>query len=968
MSDDPRPLERLEEAFDAYLEFDEGATSDERERFLHDHGELRDLLEPMIGADGEPEPLPADGETTLGDFRLLCEIGRGGMGVVHEAWQISLRRRVAVKVLPASLVASPRAIVRFRREAEIMGYLDHPGLVKVYSVGQEGDALYYAMELIDGAPLSERAAGSVVRPEQRVAARLVRQVAEALEHVHRLGVVHRDVKPANILVRPDGTPVLTDFGLARHDALPSMTRAGDFAGTPYYAAPEQAAGQLVDARSDVFALGATLYELLTGRRAFAADTTQGVLDLIRKRDPVDPRRLSSSLSRDLSAIVMKALAKEPHARYQSAGEMADDLRAYEEMRPVRARPLSAGGRLLRWARREPLRATFAAVVGAGTLLVSVLGGYLLSTAEAAEAGAVTLHARKVEDHLASGFVQLAVGYLEGALPEFEAARSLQPDSIEALAGVAISHLRRNAPAEAVAALQRAPELAGSLGLRRLLRRARQEAELEVASDSPELDPVSSPLDHFVVGLSELERGRRDSDRLAGQSALRHFRRAVLGSEHARALYCDHVALAAGDTQDREAALEAADILEHLWPDEYHTWFHVCYALTEIDPMRAVRAGERAIAQGPPSGDPAVYSTIHNNLGNAWSKAGDFERAVASWQLALEANPRNVRACYNLGTYHDRAGGDAPEALRQLQRAVEIDPGYAKAWQSLGQHLLRSGDRPAALDALRRAVAAGPRHVNSRYALARELSRAGNHDEAIEHLQAAVEVAPDSAGLWYALGNALRHVERGKDAVAALERAAELEPTNPVRHINPAGVLLELDRHDEAIVALRKALALRPVAPQVHFNLGLTLLSARQYAAGEQHLAEAIALDPSQYAALVRKTLLEPDGTPHRLHYDAALCRAALGFDPGAQWAHEELVAALLALADHGALRRELCRWAELRADDGAAWRALAEHCLAADLPDSLYAPAAGLRAARRATDDGLIRRATAATRRALGDG
>jgi serine/threonine protein kinase len=402
-------------------------------------GELgRSLATPSGGAFTQDERL-GGGSGVLGDYQILREVGRGGMGVVYEAMQISLGRRVALKVLPFAAAMDPRHLQRFQVEAQAAAHLHHGSIVPVFSVGSDRGVHFYAMQFIEGRSLAEfisdlRAAaeggriepdggrvkspdpasrptattcepgagdvlatfaledprypgtqgGASRRPESATTtspigkkaffasvARLGVQAAEALEHAHGLGVLHRDVKPANLLVDAHGHLWVTDFGLARFQGSHELTLTGDLVGTLRYMSPEQALGKqgVMDHRTDVYSLGTTLYELLTLRPAFDGRDRQELLRQIGLEEPTAPRRFNPSLPRDLETIVLKAMAKEPDDRYSTAEELANDLRRFLEDKPIRARRPTPAEQAAKWARRHrrPLWAAAVVLVLAGAI-------------------------------------------------------------------------------------------------------------------------------------------------------------------------------------------------------------------------------------------------------------------------------------------------------------------------------------------------------------------------------------------------------------------------------------------------------------------------------------------------------------------------------------------------------------------------------------------------------------------------
>lgn len=317
----------------------------------------------------------------FGDYQILNEIARGGMGVVYKARQINLNRIVAVKMILAGQLASAEHIRRFYSEAEAAAKLDHPGIVPIYEVGKVGDQHFFSMGYIDGAALSDRISKGPLSTQ--VAASLARQVAEAIAYAHRHGVVHRDLKPQNILITADGHPKVTDFGLAKSiEGDSNLTASGQILGTPSYMPPEQAAGEIsqIGPLSDVYSLGAVLYCLLTGRPPFQSSNVIDTLKLVLTTEPVSPRLLNPAVDRDLETICLKCLEKQPGRRLKSAQELADELGRYLSGEPIRSRrigPLTKAGR---WCRRNPLLMALAIVVA---VLIGVAGIAWMTAEEAA---------------------------------------------------------------------------------------------------------------------------------------------------------------------------------------------------------------------------------------------------------------------------------------------------------------------------------------------------------------------------------------------------------------------------------------------------------------------------------------------------------------------------------------------------------------------------------------------------------
>jgi serine/threonine protein kinase/tetratricopeptide (TPR) repeat protein len=424
--------------------------------------ELRELL-PAVAALGELS-LSSPGQPpvaafsadpvaigTLGDFQILREVGRGGMGIVYEAEQISLGRRVALKVLPFAATMDPKQLQRFKNEAKAAASLKHDHIVSVYAVGCERGVHYYAMEFIEGhtladiitacsasrgrptsqetpadssaafgptspkaetapiALLSTERTGPSRRAVYRSIAETIVDAAGALEHAHSLGIVHRDVKPGNLIMDETGRVYVADFGLARFGPDAGLTMSGDLLGTLRYMAPEQSLARhgLADHRVDVYGLGATLYELLTGKPAVGGTDRADILHRLAFEEPVAPRKVDKAIPAELETIVLKCLEKTPAERYATAGELATDLRRWVEGKPIMARPPSVLGRIDKWARRHKSLTRSAVMVV--TLIAVGLGvGAFLLDREKRRAVTAEQTAMAVKDFFVHDLLKLAV--------------------------------------------------------------------------------------------------------------------------------------------------------------------------------------------------------------------------------------------------------------------------------------------------------------------------------------------------------------------------------------------------------------------------------------------------------------------------------------------------------------------------------------------------------------------------------
>ena len=312
---------------------------------------------PEFGSTRGPSGFP-----TIPGYDIERRLGRGGMGVVYKAFQRALKRPVALKMIRADLDVEPSQLERFRVEAEAVARLRHPNVVQIYEVGEVGGVPYFSLEVLEGGTLAERLAGAAMTARQ--AAELAHTLARAIGAVHRVGIIHRDLKPANVLFDSDGTPKVTDFGLAKRlEVEDGQTMSGQVMGTPCYMAPEQAQGltSQIGTAADIYALGAMLYETLTARPPFKGPSAMETVAQVIFGEPVPPSRLQPRVPRDLETICLKCLQKDPARRYATAADLADDLERFLAGESILARPTPVVERAAKWARRRPTAAALIAV-------------------------------------------------------------------------------------------------------------------------------------------------------------------------------------------------------------------------------------------------------------------------------------------------------------------------------------------------------------------------------------------------------------------------------------------------------------------------------------------------------------------------------------------------------------------------------------------------------------------------------
>jgi tetratricopeptide (TPR) repeat protein len=824
---------------------------------------------PMLDAAWLAETLAALAPVrpSIPGFEILGELGRGGMGVVYKARQPQLDRVVALKMILAGGHADAEHLARFGREAAAVAQLQHPNIVQLYAVGECEGRPYFSLEFVDGGSLAGQLNGAPQAP--RTAAGLVETLARAVDYAHQRGVVHRDLKPANILLQPslpqrrqdakedakeqegslggslgalaplrETLPKITDFGLAKRlvQGQADQTQTGQVMGTPSYMAPEQAEGKkTVGPAADVYALGAILYEMLTGRPPFRAETPLDTVLQVRRDEPVPPRRLQPKVPRDLETICLKCLRKEPAKRYATALALAEDLRRFQAGEPIQARPVGAAGRLWRWSRRQPLAAGALAY-----FLLTVVVGFTAVTWQWRQTVAEKLRVESERDQAERDF-RRALQAVNDAYARLGQDRQHDPAPPPVQQGMlegALNYYRDllqqrgqdpSLRVEVARTYFRVGHINNRIGSKTEALTAYQQAQTllqELVRDHPAEPFYRSQLAKTQTNLANLHvEFAQDAE---GQRCLQEARTLLEGlvRDHPRVLEYQVdlgiAYIASGYEEHRAGRLEAArrflqqsrDLWEQLVrdhpqePDYRHslstTWQNIaqvlCSAGAEAEAYRAyerARELDKALTEAWPQ-VPAYQCTLartYNNLGflnhrrQHFAEAQQcFESALPLWEQLVRAHPstgefrQGLASCYNqLASVHMRLGR-VPEAhrlheqgLKHCEHLCRSHPGFVRYQSDLGGSLNN---------------------------VSWSLVEMGRLDEAAEHLQRAIEiqvvaVAKAPQVLQYReylnqhyLNMAIlrRRQGRPEEAADVTRKRLQLWPDNPTRLCDSAASL------------------------------------------------------------------------------------------------------------------------------------------------------------------------------------
>ncbi len=663
----------------------------------------------------------------LGDFEILKIIGQGGMGAVFLARQVSLDREVALKVISSVGDAQTKHLDRFKRESRVLAKISHPNIVPIYEIGQQGPYSYFAMQYVDGVSLDkilssirnaktgDKASAVMSKCLETHTAtygdkhqdtkgttaeidtdyiinisKIIISIASALDYAHKKGILHRDVKPSNILIDSDGTAKLVDFGLARAETQQSITITGEFFGTPSYISPEQIRKpDIVDCRSDIFSLAATYYECLTLHPPFGGDTVNETLTQVISREAVPPKKYCPRLSTDFNTVLLHALEKLPEDRYQTAADFANDIENLLEFKPITAKKPSITQRAYKTLRRNPLKVavTFAFI------LVIVLGYSLLSS-HRQEKKKVALMERYKQ-----GRDRLEGEQYSEALQYFIKVAKATPNDAEVQFYIGECYRMAGQYEKAIKAYHEAIKIKPNYGnaywgLGDCYKKTRRFQEaIKIYKQAIEIDPNNTGV-YYNLGIAYRELGRHDE-------AIEAFKQTVKINPNDTDAYCN-LGTIYRDLGRRDEAIEAFKQMIRITPND---------------------------------------ADAYCNLGTTYRDLGRHDEAIEAFKQTIKLNPNNTDAYCNLGTIY-RDLGRRDEAIEAFKQMIRINPNDADAYYSLGITYKDLDRHNEAIQVFKEVIRIKPNNAIVHATLASLYAKSGDFDKAIEYQEKAIELADD----------------------------------------------------------------------------------------------------------------------------------------------------------------------------------------------------------------------------------
>ncbi|MFH1228661.1 MAG: tetratricopeptide repeat protein [Planctomycetota bacterium] len=747
---------------------------------------------------------------TFGKYILERKLGQGGMGAVYLALDPALNRKVALKIITSN---DAELLERFQREAQAVAKLKHPNIVQVYEAGAAGKQHYFTMDYIEGISL-EQAISSAKRPNIQNIARIVLQVASALHYAHGQHIIHRDIKPANIMITKQGQAYITDFGLAKQltGLDRSLTMSGTAIGTPNYMSPEQAQGKKdeVDPRSDIFSLGATMYHCLTGRMPFAGNEIYEVISKVINVDPPAPSTIVRIIPKDLETICLKCLNKDKAKRYQTAGELARDLKRYLEGEEIAARRTGLISKLRIKAARN--KAASLSIIGAAIILIIVVISLLISSSN--KRHLIAQYRQEAEQLFRDSQydkTKAACNKLLALAPQDEDIQSLLKRCEKIIKAQDTKKQQEDEQAkEAAAKAQKTVDIRAQA--KSILDRAggapAPDQKIEFAQEALKIDPTYGDA-WQVIGYAYKEKanhaGSFDEYQKLTDKAFEYFSKAIKTTPTLAYSYYERAVINVINYNRPEEAMTDFEMVLKYDPNSYIGWFakgNIAQSQNKNDeaidnytkaielyPENTWAYNNRAIAyKNKGELDKAIadcseairidpkYADAYTSRGLAYKNKGALDRAIKDYDEAIRLNPKSARAYMNRGIAYKNKG-ELDKALADYNEAIRIDPKDAIIYTNRGNVYDLKGELDKAIADYNEAIRLNPKYAVAYSNRGSFYYNKGELDKAIADYTQAICFDPGYISSYKNRGVAYCDKKEFGKAIADLERYLELAPKN-----------------------------------------------------------------------------------------------------------------------------------------------------------------------------------------------
>jgi tetratricopeptide (TPR) repeat protein/predicted Ser/Thr protein kinase len=764
---------------------------------------------------------------TISHYKILEKLGEGGMGVVYKAEDSDLKRTVALKFLSPQALAGDEDKARFVHEAQAAAALNHPNICTVYEIGKfEGDS-FIAMECIEGESLKKTISSGPMKLDEAID--ITTQICNGLQKAHEKEIVHRDIKPGNVMVTPEGQVKIMDFGLAKSSEQTKLTRTGTTVGTAAYMSPEQTRGDEVDHRTDIWSLGAILYEMVTGKVPFGGEFEQAVLYSILNEEPRPIASFRSSAPGGLQRIIDKALEKDAGERYQSADELLADLSRLQEGKGASAIGMRSEGMSTR-------RKTLYAGIG----VVVVIAAAILLSPYVAPPGIISrLKGESTRDappvpgagQQEDFFVVVAApfwGQSEEALAEGDVMRALiERRLIDELGSEENVRILGESLTDAPRSHDEARALGKELDASVVLW-----GEILILRDEVEIQPYMT-----LVGLDF--RQLRDRAASALQANLQDPNQLAMRKSKAEELGNMALVVAAIYYEEHDSD-KALSVLRRISPptSESIVWQGNVY-LYQDDFDEATRLYMQALELDPND------AWARSGMGHVHCDQGDFEAAIEQYQMACDLAPKLAYSRFMLGRAYDLQG-NLEAAGTEYEKSIELDPDYDVAYNSMGTVYVRQQRMDEAVRYYKKALELDPTYGEAHINIAWVYAWQGTFELAVDHAQRAVVGAYSDWTAGYSGLGVIYHMSgKYEEAAAAFRKALELDPERAATHRRLGEAYLQTDEVDSALVVLTRAVELDPESALCQWYLSIAHAQKGQHDEAVAAIATAIQLDPTE---------------------------------------------------------------------------------------------------------------------------